>query len=166
MKTINYALVNSYLRYGLLAWGNASNNILRPLTALNNRVLRIIAFAPLGRLDTSIIFDHLKILPLEKMFIFEEGKFLYKAKNDILPLQTIATHFCRNAGSVSHRYATRNRANNNIVPFSLLSSCAQKSIQMKTDRIWSDIPVEIKEAESFNVFKYLFKKHLLNTAQS
>ena len=156
-------MIYSYLRYGILAWGNASSSVLQPLIALNNRALRIITFAPLGRLDTSIIFDHLQILPIVKLFLFEAGKFIYKSKKNILPLPTIATHFNQNH-PISHGHFTRNRSNRNrsVVPLSLLSIFAQKSIQNKTDRIWSDIPVDIQHAESFNVFKCLFKKHLLN----
>ena len=74
LKTIYYALVNSYLRYGILIWGNASHTVLHPLNVLNNRVLRIITFAPLGRLDPSIIYDHLKILNLEKNLPFRNWK--------------------------------------------------------------------------------------------
>ena len=96
------------------------------------------------------------------MFQFEEGKFMYKSKNDILPLPTIATHFTQTTHTLCHRYSTRNRAVTNVAPFSLLSCYAKKSIQLRSDRIWSDIPNEIRQAESFNVFKHLFKKHLGN----
>jgi len=164
LKTIYYALVNSYLRYGLLAWGNASPSALYSLNVLNNKVLRIITFAPLGRLDTSIIYEHLSILTLEKMFFLETGKFIYKSKNELLPIQTIATHFSRSS-STSHGHFTRNRSVNNLgmVPLHLLSSFAQKSIQLKTDKLWSDIPYEIRHAESYNIFKYLYKKHLISS---
>ena len=162
LKTIYYALVNSYLRYGLITWGNAATAVLQPLNVLNNRTLRIITFAPLGRLDTSIIYEHLKILTIEKLFFFEASKFIYKSKNNILPLQTIATHFGRNTQSI-HRYSTRNRPSNNlsIVPLNLLSCHARKSIQLKADELWSDIPTDIQHAESFNIFKYLLKNHLI-----
>ena len=162
MKTIYYALVYSYLRYGLLAWGNASVSALLPLQTLNNRVLRIITFAPLGRLDTSIIFDHLKILTIENLFTLESGKFIYKTKNNILPISTIATHFGQNH-CLSHRYFTRNRTVNSasVAPRRLMSCFAQKSIQLKANEIWTNIPTEIRNAESFNVFKHLLKKHLI-----
>ena len=163
LKTIYHALVNSYLKYGLLSWGNASDSVLQPLNVLNNRILRIITFAPLGRLDTSIIYKHLNILSLEKMFFFEASKFIFKSKNQMLPLQTIATHFRR---STSHRYFTRSQSVNDnflVLPLTLMSSYAQKSIQMKADKIWSDIPSIIREGESFNIFKFYLKKHLISS---
>ena len=120
-------------------------------------------FAPLGRLDTSIIYDHLKILTLENTYVLEAGKFTYKSKHKILPLQSIATHFSRNVQPL-HGYSTRSRLRNNlsVVPYSLLSSYAQKSIQHKSIEIWNDIPLDVREAESFNIFKSCLKKHLLN----
>ena len=122
-------------------------------------------FAPLGRLDTSIIYDHLNVLTIEKLFCLESAKFIYKSKNDLLPLQTIATHFTRSAVS-NHSHFTRHRLRNNnvqlsVVPYELLSSFAQKSIQHKAYNIWSNIPLDIRQAESFNIFKCLFKRHLL-----
>ena len=54
LKNIYYALVNSYLRYGISSWGNASSEVLKPLNVLINRVVRIMSFAPLGRLSQNV----------------------------------------------------------------------------------------------------------------
>ena len=97
------------------------------------------------------------------MFLLEAAKFIYKTKNCILPLQTIATHFCRTS-LMPHRHFTRNRYVNSIVaPLHLMSSYAQKSIQLKADVLWANIPNEIKQAESFNMSKYSFKRHLISS---
>ena len=164
LKTIYYALVNSYIRCGILIWGGSvSSTALQPLLTFNNRILKIMTFAPLGRLDVTIIYDHLKILNLEKTYLLEVGKFMYKKKNDLLPLQSIATHFTRSAPP-SHQYSTRSRSRNNlsVAPLSLLSSYAQKSIQHKSAEIWNDIPNPIQEADSYNIFKSSLKKYLLS----
>ena len=110
-------------------------------------------------MDTSIIYDHLNIQTIEKLFNFESAKFLYKSKNDLLPLQTIATHFTQNAAP-NHGHYTRPRRGNaqiSVVPYELLSTFAQKSIQHKAYNIWSEIPLHIRQAESLNVFKYFLK---------
>ena len=161
LKTIYYALVHSYLRYGLTAWGNASSAALQPLNSLNDRVLRIITFAPLGRLDTSIIYDHLKVLNIKNMFTLETCKFIFKSKNMLLPLQTIATHFTRPSGT--HRYNTRCRSRNllSIAPTAFLSAFAQKSIQNRSVEIWDCLPSTIQNAESYNIFKSQLKKYLI-----
>ena len=164
LKTIYYALVHSYLRYGLLTWGSASSSVLKPLNVLNNKVLRILTFAPLGRLDTSLIYDHLKILNLEKNYLLEAGKFIFKAKNDILPLKSIATHFNRTPNTTHGHFTRSTRAHNLLpnVPIHFLSSYAQKSLQLKSEQIWSTFPLDIKQAESFSIFKIRLKNYLLN----
>ena len=98
------------------------------------------------------------------MFFFETSKFIFKFKNGTLPLQTIATHFRRNSTPLEHRYFTRNRFDNTpSIPINLMSTYAQKSIQMKADRIWLDIPSDLRQAESFNIFKYYLKIHFIST---
>jgi len=158
-----YALVNSYLRYGIIVWGNTNAEILKPLKSLNERVLRIITFAPLGKLDTSIIFKHLKILNFDKTFLLETYKFIYKSKNFLLPIESIATHFNR-AASITHTYNTRSHSRNHLstAPVVLLSSFAQKSIQHRSPELWRNIPTTIRVAESLNIFKAALKKHLLS----
>ena len=157
--------MHSYLRYGILAWGNASPHVLHSLNIVNNKVLRIMTFAPLGRLDTTIIYDHLNVLTVDKLFYFESAKFLYKSKNDLLPLPTIATHFNQSAAPSHDHFTRRRQCNRNaqisVVPYDLLSSFARKSIQHKAFNLWSDIPLDIRQAESFNIFKCFFKRHLL-----
>ena len=51
LKTIYYALGYSYIRYCNIVWGNATKNTLKPLVATQNRLIRIMAFAPFGRID-------------------------------------------------------------------------------------------------------------------
>ena len=91
----------------------------------------------------------------------EYGKFIFKSKNALLPISTIASHFSR---EISHR--PRRRIHNtgaSIVPVVLLSVYAQKSIQHKSAGIWDDIPVSIRDLEFFGAFKRQYKKHLLLT---
>ena len=59
-----YALVHSYARYGICAWGNASKTTMQPLTSLINRAVRIMTFAPFGNIDVDSIYQYLDILKL------------------------------------------------------------------------------------------------------
>ena len=74
LTNVYYALVNSYIRYGLIIWGNASANSLKPLEVIVNRAIRIMSFAPLGRLNTKPIFKHLKILDVHETLTLESAK--------------------------------------------------------------------------------------------
>ena len=60
-------------------------------------------FAPFGRLDLDPIYDYLKILDVNKVKDLETSKFMYKMKNDILPV-TIENYF----QPVNHRSSTHN----------------------------------------------------------
>ena len=95
LKNIYYALVNSYLRYGISSWGNASSEVLKPLNVLVNQVVRIMSFAPLGRLSQNKqrqIYKHLNILDVNSTFLLETSKFIFKSKNDLLPFTNL--HHC------------------------------------------------------------------------
>ena len=154
-----YALVHSYLRYGIVVWGNAAENILKPLHAVLNRVVRIMTFAPFG-IGTKPIFDFLQILDISQIFKLESGKFVYKTKNNMLPISTIANHFERRA--VMHHHNLRDHANRFfITPFVLLSSFKQKSLHYRGQHLWNSIAELIRLSESFCIFKKCYKAHLL-----
>ena len=91
LKTIYYALVNSYLRYGIVTWGTASETVLKPLHMLMNRVVRIMTFAPFT-IDTKPIFDFLQIQDFQQLFSFETGNFIYRLKNNLFPINTLVNH--------------------------------------------------------------------------
>ena len=159
LKNIYYALVNSYLRYGLTAWGNASHHSLQTLQSLINRVVRIMTFAPLGRLNTKPVFIHLDILDVKQTFTFESAKFLFKSKNGLLPISSIAQHFNRPMPALNRpSRSTRNSS----IPLELRSEFAKKSIQVRQQSFWNDIPLQIRQSENINIFKRHLKKHIIN----
>ena len=161
LKNIYYALVNSYIRYGISSWGNASPEVLKPLNVLNNRVVCIMSFAPLGRVNPRRIYKHLNILDVNTTFLLETGKFIFKSKNDLIPISTIAKHFNRTMPN-QHHYNLRSRENqSSVVPIVLRSEHAQKSIQIQESDLWNDIPAEIRSNESLKGFKNQYKKFLL-----
>ena len=159
LKNIYYALVNSYIRYGLTSWGNASSETLKPLQAMINRIVRIMSFAPLGRVSAKPIFEHLNILDLKQTFTLETAKFIFKKKNNLLPLSTIAHHFDR---PVTSSNRPQRRPNSILfIPIELCSEFAKKSIQIRQIEIWDDIPNAIRNSETLNAFKKLLKHHLI-----
>ena len=130
---------------------------MKPLNALLNRVVRIMTFAPFG-IGTKPIFYFLKILDFPQTFSLETGKFVFKSKNDMLPISTIANHFERIRAAHSHNLHT---ANHLVTPFVLLSSFKKKSIHYRGMEMWDDIPESIKLSDSFNIFKKTFTTHIL-----
>jgi len=151
---IYYALVHSYVRYGILTWGNASDTTLKPLQTMINRVVRIITFAPFGRIDLKPIYKDLQLLDVRDTFFLETSKFMFKVKNDLLPVR-FAYHFENNnlISSLQSSYSLRSRVRVNRVVTRLLAS--ENSIQVRGENIWNEIPDIIKHETSLYTFKRL-----------
>ena len=161
LKSIYHALINSYLRYGILSWGNASSETLKPLKTLINRAVRMMSFAPFGNLNTKPIFKHLALLDIDQTFQFETAKFIFKDKNNLLPISTIAHHFERTS-SINRPIRQTQTSHISVAPYELLSVHAKKSIQVKTTYFWNDIPPSIKSCPYFSSFKRLYKEFLIH----
>ena len=85
LREVYHALVNSYIKYGILIWGNASDTSMQPLKVLMNKVIRIMTFAPYGPLDLKPIYRELEFLNLHQTFSLQQGKFMYKRKKIFTP---------------------------------------------------------------------------------
>ena len=160
MKNVYHALVHSYIRYGILVWGNASESALKPLQTVVNKILRIMTFAPYGNINLQPIYDYLKVLNIYKIFQMESGKFLYKFyNNEIIP--TIGGFFETDPFANQHSYGLRSRSAN--VPTRLVkqTKSSEKSLQIRGPKLWRSIPDDISSSESFSIFKRAFKEYLL-----
>jgi len=149
LKEVYYSLFYSYIRYGLLVWGNASDSTLKPIQTVMNRAVRIITFAPFGRIDLTDLYDCLRILDVNKIFRLETAKYLFKEKNDLLPV-SIANHFTPRSNLPEITYNLRPRLTPSYT--FRLASIQEKSIKSK-ETIWNEIPEHIKHNCSFNSFK-------------
>ena len=155
LKNVYYALVYSYLRYGIVAWGNANENAMKPLISLLNRVVRIMTFAPF-RINTGPIFEFLKFMDIPQIFHLETGKFVFKSKSGLLPINEIAKYFERQ--SATHYHNLRHSDNRLLViPLELLSSFKRKSLHYRGIDLWNSYPESLKMSNSFKIFKKDFK---------
>ena len=70
------SLIESRLRYGILSWSTASNQLLDRLKVLQNKVLRFIDFSPIG---TTIlpIYAQFKVLPLNYLIDLQVASYMY-----------------------------------------------------------------------------------------
>ena len=160
LREVYHSLIHSYLRYGIVLWGNACDITLQPLKVLINRAVRIMTFTPFGRIDLNPLYNFLSILNLDNVRYFETSKLLYKLKNNLIPT-SIANHFeFKSDQTPSHNYSLRNRerAVPQIVP--RLES-GKNSIQYRGELIWNVIPQMIRSCNSLNKFKTAMKQNLI-----
>ena len=69
LKQVYHALVASHLQYCNLAWGNAAESVLSPLKKIQNRIIRIISFAPFACHKVQDLYNYLtwsKFIKLQK----------------------------------------------------------------------------------------------------
>ena len=85
LKTVYHALVASHLNYCNLIWGNATESNLKPLITLQNRVVKIMTFAPFASHNVKHIYDDLELLNLNQIHKLSKAKFIFKHKNGMLP---------------------------------------------------------------------------------
>ena len=63
---IYYALFNSIISYGIIAWGGAYGNVIDSLQAVQNRIIKIIDFAEINKVP----FGVKKTFRLESLFYY------------------------------------------------------------------------------------------------
>ena len=158
-----YALIHSYLRYGIAVWGSASANTLKPLQTIVNKALRIMTFAPFGNIDLQPMYDFLKVMNIEQLFKFESGKFQYKLHFNLLPT-SIGGYFLADPFVNRHNYGLRSRTSNQPTRLVRHTQFAEKSIQVYGLKMWEEIPNDIKQSLSFTIFKRAYKILLLSSA--
>ena len=142
LREVYHALIHSYLRYGIIAWGSAAPATLKPLQVIVNRAIRIMCFAPFGKIDLAPLFEIIEILKINQIYLLETGKFVFKEKNNLLPV-SIAKHFDIRQ-TPEHRYNLRQR--NEIRGPDLIhrTLLGENSIQKRGHEVWNKIPDDIK----------------------
>ena len=161
LKNVYHALVHSYIRYGILIWGKASLSVIRSLQTLMNKAIRIMTNAPFGNIDLSPAYKQLEILQVSKVHSLEVGKFHFKSIKGLLPVQ-IGNFFPTSANQeIHHSYRLRSRRSNQPLRFAFNSITGKKSIQFIGSKIWEELPEDVKNSDSFTIFKKSYKKYLL-----
>ena len=64
-----YSFAYSHLKYGILAWGTAANNLLQKVQVVQNRIIRIMEFKSLADcVPMNTLYKSLNILRLKRYF--------------------------------------------------------------------------------------------------
>ena len=84
------------------------------------------------------------------------GIFMYKCQNNLVP-ESI-TKLYTTVDNI-HSYQTRSSDSGDLHVPRVIHSCAQKSISYSGAKIWNDIPVEVRKAQSIYIFKRKLREH-------
>ena len=105
------SLIAPYLRYGLVAWGQASKNELDKLLILQKRALRFIFFANRRDHTIPLFFFKAKILPIHCLHYKLFAGTMHDISNNLVP-SNLKEVFLPTAKV--HSYNTRSSASNNF----------------------------------------------------
>ena len=157
-KMIYSAIVKSHLQYCNIAWGDASESTIKPLISIQNRIIRILTFAPFRSQNVQQYFDMLNVMNLKQIHSFEKGKFMYRLVNKKLP-----SNFENLWSPLRERtqYNLRSNDDGKIKEILARTNYGCKMIQTSGARLWNSIPTSIKNSESLNIFTTQYKKYLL-----
>ena len=158
-RNLFFSMVYSRVSYCIEVYGNATWNILQPLHAACNRVLRTLQ--GLSRFsnvkDLYIAYD---VLPVHLLHKFRMAKLIYKCLNSKTDVSTVINDMF-NLNHACHSYPTRLSETNYLYKKS--GPAFYKSYVNDACSDWNNIPITIRHAGSLSCFLKLYKSYLFNT---
>ena len=141
------AFVVSYLRYGVLLWGNTFPTYIYRVRVLFNKAIRAILSVP-PTTHMSPLFHKLQVLTVDDVYIFNCCIFMYKIKNCMLP-----TGFCNMFIKLSDMYVRTRHSKHDYYLKSVHLDVCKRFISFAGVKNWSSLSNDIKCAPSLSVFK-------------
>ncbi len=143
MYKLYCTLIQPYLNYGLLLWGNSTREKMNKLYRLQKRPMRVISNSEYLS-HTEPIFKMFKVLNIFDMFTKEVAIFMFKYNNKMLP-RSFENFF--QTHKENHNYNTRNR-NDYKIPIHKINS-----ILTVGPKIWNGLPQNVKMSATLGQFK-------------
>ena len=156
LLTLYNAFVYPHFMYCICIWGNAYQTYIEPLFKLQKRAMRLIVGAK--RLTQSApIFDRLKVLQIQKLYIYNVLLFMYKYHNNYLP-SIFVRFFVRN--NEIHCYNTRQQAHLHIHKQRSVRSI--KNMKNAAVPVYNYFLARLNFDETPSMFKRQVKAYLLS----
>lgn len=143
VTSLYQSLVESLLRYGILAWGAMYNNALNPLQIVQNKILKII-YKKDYLYPTHLLYN-CKINNIRMLFFHSVVCFMHKKQDKNI---------------VSHTYLTRNNSNNMLIIPNCRSGFYKRSVNYLGPKAYNLIPGTIKGSVRHKQFSKQAKKFI------
>ena len=148
------ALVGSYLRYGIRAWGTCSPHLRNSLQASQNKVIRALMFLSYTS-DVQASFSDQKILNVENVYEHETVKLIHSVVFKYNP-----PGFSDFFEYSTHTYSTRLRQRSAFSIMKPKTEMGKKSLKFFGVKLWIRLPSFLKEVSEPKKFNIEFKKFL------
>ena len=155
-----HTLVEPYLRYCSIVWGQCSESLKDRLQTLQNKAARTIARVRYEEADHNTLLANFGWLSVRNLIKLDMGIFIYKELNNMHPERT-DTIFLKIDNIHSHR--TRSVTSNNLFIPRGNTQNFQKTMSYSGSVLWNEVPDEIRMTQTLEGFKGKFKEYL--TAQ-
>ena len=126
---------------------------------MQNRVIKIMTKSNHRKTKLSPIYARLSVLQLDKIYLLEMIKLIYKFKINVLP-ECFTNYYTRNSSVYS--YSTRSVKNDFCHAIRVNKIKTQQPIKISGVKIWNDLPSEMicSSKLGFKVFVKRVKKML------
>lgn len=146
LKSVYYSLVQSQLRYGIIAWGGSYQNHLNKLNILQKNILKIMYHKP-KTYPTEEIFRISNVLPIKQLFILESTSHIFKHKHTLQKTQ--------------NTYTTRTNQNNDKIQLPIAhTTLFQKQALYTGIQHYNNLPIELATINNSKSFRKKFSIYL------
>ena len=151
IKQLYYSYVHPHLKYGIEVYGSADRTHLDKLQIKQNKLLKILSKKSYRYSSTTLHTD-LDIPKVNSIYKNQILTFVYKQQNQLLPeifentLQQNLHFRERSTRQDSHLHISRFR-----------SSVGEKSVKVKSAKLWNKLPSNIRNLNSLSCFKRSLK---------
>jgi hypothetical protein len=146
IRNLYFTKYQSLLRFGILLWGGVRGETNRKIFILQKRVIRVMAGVN-SRTSCRQLFKELNILTLSSLYILEVTCFIKKYGQSL------------ELNANVHSYNTRRKMDIHIK--SHRTNLYKNSIINMGSKIYNNLPDNIKQIDSYKVFKKKVKSFLL-----
>ena len=173
MKNVYYSLIYSHIIYAIEVWGSAFKTELDKILILQKRVMRLMTFndefpaIPGTSRSANPIFIKMNSTKVEEIYKFQVAKFVFKCLNQTTPIQF------HNWYKLNHLMHVHPQGliimlvikQSSIISVSLActTNYGLKQIKVSGPRIWNELPSNLKNSSSINIFLKKLKIHYIST---
>lgn len=140
------ALVESLIRYGIIAWGGMYNNKIKQLNVVQNYILKII-FKRNKLYSTKLLYSN-DILNVRSLYILTTCSYVHKCN--------------KLKNYISHKYETRTKTNKHLQIPTSNRNINLRSINYLAPKFYNLLPLDIKETINKRKFNNKCRDYICN----
>ena len=152
-----HTLTEPYFRYCSIVWGQCGEIQKDKLQTLQNKAARTIAKLRYDEANDSDLLTKFAWLIVRNLIKLDAAVFVLKEINNLHPEQADSPFQMLDC---LYSYNTRSVSNSNLFIPRAKTQNFQKTISFSGNKIWNEIPTEIRMAQTLHSFKDQLKKHL------